>query len=108
VFLNLIGNSIKYNDKEKTIVDISVVKNKNEYLFYVCDNGPGVENQYHTKIFKIFNQLENTDKSSGVGLAIVKKIISNNNGIIKVSSEKDNGLTISFTWIVDSNPSKSK
>jgi len=108
VFQNLIGNSIKYNDKEKTIVDISVVKNKNEYLFYVCDNGPGVENQYHTQIFKIFNQLENTDKSSGVGLAIVKKIISNNNGIIKVSSEKDKGLTISFTWIVDSDPNKSK
>lgn len=102
VFQNLIGNSIKYNDKEKAIIDIAVVANKDEFLFTVSDNGPGVEDQYHSKIFKIFNQLDETnDDSTGVGLAIVKKIIANNNGIINVSSEKDKGLTISFSWKIE-------
>ncbi|WP_298781817.1 ATP-binding protein [uncultured Polaribacter sp.] len=98
VFQNLIENSLKYNDKEKAIIDISVVKNDNEYLFSISDNGPGVDKEYHDKIFKIFNQLDTIDNSTGVGLAIVKKIISNNNGVINVSSEKNKGLTISFSW----------
>jgi signal transduction histidine kinase len=104
VFQNLIGNSLKYNDKEKAIINISFDKKDNEFVFAVSDNGPGVENQYHNKIFKIFNQLDtNNDNSTGVGLAIVKKIISNNNGVIKVTSEKDKGLTILFSWKIEQN-----
>jgi signal transduction histidine kinase len=106
VFQNLISNSIKYNNKEKIIIDIHASKKGNEYLFSVSDNGPGIDEKYHEKIFKIFNQLEVNTKdveSTGVGLAIVKKIISKNNGIIKVTSEKDKGLTISFTWQIENN-----
>ena len=101
VFQNLIGNSIKYNDKEKAIIDINLSVKDDEYVFSVSDNGPGINPKYHQKIFKIFSQLETNDKdinSTGVGLAIVKKIISNNNGVISVASEKGEGLTISFTW----------
>lgn len=101
VFQNLIGNSIKYNDKEKTIITIDVQENDYEYLFSVNDNGPGIAPQYHNQIFKIFNKLEindNDSSSTGVGLAIVKKIISNNNGKISINSDEGKGLTISFTW----------
>jgi signal transduction histidine kinase len=103
VFQNLISNSIKYNDKAKAIININVINNIDKYLFTISDNGPGIEPQYHDKIFKIFSQLQTNDKnmnSTGIGLAIVKKIISNNNGKIKVSSEVGKGLTISFTWQV--------
>lgn len=104
VFQNLFSNSIKYNDKEKTIITINAVKRKNECRFSVSDNGPGIERQYHDKIFKIFSQLETNAKdinSTGIGLAIVKKIISNNNGVLSVNSEKGKGLTINFTWQLD-------
>ena len=101
VFQNLISNSIKYNDKEKAIINISICKASNEYLFSVSDNGPGIEPKYHTKIFKMFSQLNHNDddvKSTGIGLAIVKKIISKNNGIISVKSKEGNGIKINFSW----------
>jgi signal transduction histidine kinase len=104
VFQNLISNSIKYNDKEKAIIDITVSQENNQYVFSVSDTGPGIDDKYHDKIFKIFNQLNINDKdikSTGVGLAIVKKIISKNNGVIKVNSKKDKGLTINFTWHIE-------
>ncbi|WP_397446521.1 ATP-binding protein [Polaribacter sp. R77954] len=101
VFQNLMSNSIKYNDKEEAILTVDFKMQNNEYLFSIADNGPGIEKQYHNKIFKIFSQLESNPKevsSTGIGLAIVKKVVANNNGIISVSSEKGKGLTISFTW----------
>ena len=104
VFQNLFSNSMKYNDKEQTIITIDVAIKNKEYLFSVSDNGPGIEPQYHEKIFKIFSQLETNPKdinSTGIGLAIVKKIISNNNGVLSVNSEKGKGFTINFTWQLD-------
>tara|TARA_R110002049_G_scaffold11341_7_gene53641 strand:+ start:395 stop:2317 length:1923 start_codon:yes stop_codon:yes gene_type:complete len=102
VFQNLISNAIKHNDKEKAIIKISVTKHAKEYLFTIKDNGPGIEAQYHDKIFKIFSQLKLSDdvESTGVGLAIVKKIITQNKGIITLSSEKEKGLTLQFTWAI--------
>jgi signal transduction histidine kinase len=103
VFQNLFSNSIKYNDKEHAIIKISVVKRTNEYEFSVSDNGPGIDPKYHDKIFKMFSQLnENKDiKSTGIGLAIVKKIICENHGIISLESEKGKGIKTNFTWRIE-------
>ncbi len=104
VFQNLISNAIKYNDKEKAIIKITVSEEAQNYVFSVSDNGPGIPEQYHDKIFKIFSQLEtdeNDVSSTGVGLAIVKKIVSKNNGEINVISDKNKGLTIEFTWAIN-------
>ena len=100
VFQNLINNSINHNDKDNAIINIFVSKLSNEYLFSVSDNGPGINPKHHTKIFKMFSQLNiNEDvKSTGIGLAIVKKIISKNNGVISVTSKKGFGVKIKFTW----------
>ena len=102
VFQNLISNSIKYNDKETTIITISSAKDSEEYIFSVSDNGLGIAPKYHTKIFEIFNQLNTSDEieSTGIGLSIVKKIVTANNGKIIVESEKGIGTTISFSWRV--------
>ncbi|WP_420573486.1 ATP-binding protein [Kordia sp.] len=102
VFQNLISNAIKHNDKEHAIIDVSFIKDDDEFIFSIRDNGPGIETKYHKKIFEMFSQL-NLDteiESTGIGLSIVKKIISENRGIITVESEKDEGTTIKFSWKV--------
>jgi signal transduction histidine kinase len=100
VFQNLISNAITHNDKDHIIINISVSKLPTEYVFSVSDNGPGIDEKYHTKIFEMFSQLKVNDanQSSGIGLAIVNKIVSENKGAISVESEKNLGLKISFSW----------
>ena len=100
VFQNLLSNAIKHNDKAQTIIQISVIEKPNEYLFTVSDNGPGIDPKYHDKIFKMFSQLNvsNDVKSTGIGLAIVKKIVTENHGTITLDSDEGKGIRISFTW----------
>ncbi|MBL7924767.1 MAG: PAS domain-containing protein [Bacteroidia bacterium] len=100
VFLNLIHNAIKYNDKEDIQVEIGCEDNGDAWRFFVRDNGPGIEARYHEKIFVIFQTLNARDEveSRGVGLAIVKKIIEEEGGKIWVDSEKGKGATFYFTW----------
>jgi light-regulated signal transduction histidine kinase (bacteriophytochrome) len=70
------------------------------YEFSVTDDGPGIEPKYHDKIFIIFQTLKERDafESTGVGLAIVKKILDDKKCTIKVLSEIGNGATFVFTW----------
>ncbi len=99
VFQNLISNAIKYNDKEKAIIKISALIIDDEYLFSVSDNGPGIDVKYHAKIFEMFSQLNKNDETStGIGLTIVQKLVSENHGFISVESEPDKGTTFKFTW----------
>jgi signal transduction histidine kinase len=100
VFQNLISNAIKHNDKEHAIINISVSKQPKEYVFSVSDNGPGIDPKYHTKIFKMFSQLSvnNDVESTGIGLAIVNKIIYENHGVVSIDSEEGTGVKINFSW----------
>jgi signal transduction histidine kinase len=100
IFSNLLDNAIKYNDKEKILIKISAQEKPDEWIFTVTDNGPGIEPQYHEKVFIIFQTLNRRDKveSTGVGLAIVKKIIEEQGGKIWVESDKDKGASFIFTW----------
>lgn len=97
LFQNLIQNAIKYNDKEKKIVEIGNIETDNEIQYYIKDNGIGIPEQYQTKIFNIFSKLENNDPSSGIGLSIVKKIIDFYHGTIWLDSEEGIGTTFYFT-----------
>ena len=100
VFSNLLGNAIKYNDKDNIHIKISVSEDKNGWEFSVKDNGPGIEEQYHEKVFIIFQTLNRRDdvESTGVGLAIVKKIIEDQGGKIWVESDGKNGSDFRFVW----------
>jgi light-regulated signal transduction histidine kinase (bacteriophytochrome) len=100
IFLNLIHNAIKYNDKEDVLVEVGFEDAGTEWKFFVKDNGPGIEPRYHDKIFVIFQTLNARDEveSRGVGLAIVKKIIEEEGGRIWVESDKGKGATFFFTW----------
>jgi signal transduction histidine kinase len=100
IFSNLIGNAIKYNDKEEGEISIYHKEYSDYYEFFVQDNGPGISKTYHEKIFIIFQTLQERDsfESTGVGLAIVKKILDSRNEKIKLSSEPGKGSVFSFTW----------
>ncbi|WP_146169792.1 sensor histidine kinase [Kordia periserrulae] len=102
VLLNLISNAIKHCDKEKAIITISHTKIADMFTFSIRDNGPGIDAKYHSKIFDMFYQLKkgNIEESTGIGLTIVKKIVSGNKGKITIDSEAGNGTTITFTWKV--------
>ena len=100
VFMNLIGNAIKYNDKPAGVVRIEW-RDADEFVeFSVADNGPGIEPQYHEKIFVIFQTLQPRDKveATGVGLSLVRKIVENSGGTVSVESDVGRGSTFRFTW----------
>jgi|GEM_PF-6768310 len=99
VFQNLLQNAIKYNDKKQALVDVILNVSETHYEFEVKDNGPGIAPQYHKKIFNIFSQInpESEVESTGIGLSIVKKIISENHGDILVESDGKLGTTFKIT-----------
>ncbi len=99
VFQNLISNSLKYNDKEKGQVKINCRTQNNFYQFCVEDNGPGIDEKYHERIFKIFQTLAPKDEfqSTGVGLTIIKKIVEHNQGEVWIESELGEGTKFFFT-----------
>ncbi len=97
LFQNLISNAVKFIDKEKGVIEIDVLNKKNEYQFSIKDNGIGIEEKYHKKIFKIFHSLNSGKESTGIGLSIVKKIIDLHNGKIWLESELNQGTTFYFT-----------
>lgn len=100
VFTNLISNSVKYTTSEKGHLVISCRQLPNFYEFSVKDNGIGIDPEYHEKIFEIFQTLrEKYEKeSTGIGLAIIKKIIDDQHCTIKVKSELGKGAEFIFTW----------
>ncbi len=100
IFSNLINNAIKYSDKDQIHVVVGVEEEKDNWIFSVKDNGPGIDKQYHEKVFVIFQTLNRRDEveSTGVGLAIVKKIIEDQGGKIWVESETGKGADFKFIW----------
>ena len=100
LFSNLISNAIKYHDKVSGTVKVYHKEYENHYEFFVEDDGPGIAKNYHDKIFVIFQTLQERDsfESTGVGLAIVKKILDARRESITLVSEPGKGSIFSFTW----------
>jgi len=99
VFQNLLSNAIKYMDKPEGIIRVGCTKKENEWTFSVYDNGPGIEEKYWEKIFKMFQTLKTSpsDESTGIGLTIVKKIIDMHKGRIWIESSVGKGTIFYFT-----------
>lgn len=101
ILINLIANANKYSDKEITEIEIQVLENEKQYQITVKDNGPGIDSKYQSKIFEIFETLDNEDrfgqKGNGIGLAVVKKIVEKLGGEIKVDSEVGKGASFNFS-----------
>ncbi len=100
VFTNLISNAVKYTHRKDGHIIITCDQLAEFYRFTVKDNGIGIDAEYHNKIFEIFQTLreKNEIESTGVGLAIVKKIIDEQRGTIAVKSKAGEGAEFVFTW----------
>lgn len=100
VFVNLIGNAVKFRDKDrKPVVTIEVSKDEREYTVAVRDNGIGFDQEHAERIFIIFQRLQGREEYSGtgIGLSICKKIIERHNGRIWAESAPGKGSTFYFT-----------
>ncbi len=100
VFSNLISNAVKYNDKRPGKISIRAADEGSFYRFVVADNGIGIQEEYFEKIFTIFQTLQERDafESTGVGLAIVKKIVEEQKGTVALRSTPGKGTEFAFTW----------
>jgi PAS domain S-box-containing protein len=99
IFTNLISNAIKYNDKPIGKVACLYESLTDIHQFTIKDNGPGIAEKYHQKVFKVFQTIEARDKkeSTGVGLSIVQKIIEEQGGTIRIESTVGQGASFIFT-----------
>jgi PAS domain S-box-containing protein len=103
VFQNLIGNALKFHAEAKPRVHISAERVGAEWVFSVKDNGIGINPVHVDRIFRIFERLHNAEQypGTGVGLAVVKKIVERHGGRIWVSSEPGQGATFLFSLPVE-------
>jgi signal transduction histidine kinase len=99
VFQNLVENAAKFmGDQPAPHIEIGVRNDTSEPVFYVRDNGMGIETEYHSRIFDIFEQLDQEFDGSGVGLALVKRIVEKHGGRIWAESEgAGKGASFCFT-----------
>jgi two-component system, chemotaxis family, sensor kinase Cph1 len=95
LLINLLDNALKFNKKENLEIKVNLRENESEWIVSVSDNGIGIDEEYHGKIFGIFQKLHNHTEypGSGIGLAICEKIAAKHNGRIWVDSQKGQGST---------------
>lgn len=99
VFHNLIGNALKHGG-QGVRVRVSYAPAADGHAFTVADDGPGIAPQYHERIFGIFQTLVSRDRveGSGLGLALVRKIVDQRGGRIGLDSAEGRGASFTFTW----------
>jgi signal transduction histidine kinase len=102
LFTNLIDNAVKYmGEVEEPFVEVGATEREKDFLFYVRDNGIGIPKEYHEKIFRIFQRIEDRRmkdvEGTGMGLTICQKIVAHHKGKIWVESEPEKGSTFFFT-----------
>ena len=100
VFSNLISNSLKHHGGNKGKIRIKSESYGDVYQFSVCDDGQGIAPEYHNKVFMMFQILKSSDfeSSTGIGLALVKKIVEEHGGTIRLESAAGEGACFHFTW----------
>jgi PAS domain S-box-containing protein len=99
VFQNLISNAIKHRDKPECHIRIACTDAGDAWQLSVADNGPGIEARHHERIFQLFQVLTPRDQkeSTGVGLALVKKIVELHDGRVWIESQPGQGSTFFFS-----------
>ncbi|HEY0713184.1 MAG TPA: ATP-binding protein, partial [Polyangia bacterium] len=111
VFMNLISNAIKHagaavGPRLQIVVSATPTPDQSAWTFSVTDNGPGIEPDFHERIWGIFQTLQSRDKieGAGIGLSIVKKIVESQGGAVWVESAPGQGACFSFRWPVGETP----
>lgn len=101
VLTNLLDNAHKHHPRNDGNVIVSVTDQERWYEFAIQDDGNGIDPLYHDKIFTIFQTLQSRDtqENTGLGLAVIKKILETEGGSIRVESTEGKGATFRFTWL---------
>lgn len=113
IFVNLLSNALKYNDKPLTRIEVGYVRPGEAHprpgcppaavgqvIYYVCDNGVGIAAKHHAQVFRMFKRLHGRDEyggGAGAGLTIVKKLVERHRGQIWLDSVLGEGTTFFFT-----------
>jgi len=98
IFQNLIGNALKFCDAPAPLIEIRGVRHGRGWRFEVQDNGPGIEPHHAERIFEMFQRLHGRDVAgSGIGLAIVKRLVERHGGVVGVTPAPTRGSIFSFT-----------
>jgi PAS domain S-box-containing protein len=99
VIQNLVDNAVKFmGDQPSPQITIGAAENEqNETVFFVSDNGIGIDSQYHERIFTLFSKLNASTEGTGIGLTLIKRIIEVHKGRIWLESEPGKGTTFYFT-----------
>jgi signal transduction histidine kinase len=96
---NLLDNAAKFSKKQPdSFIEIGTADSRDgQYIFYVRDNGMGIDPKFHDRVFGLFNKLNPDIEGTGIGLTLVKRIVEIHGGRIWVESNIDQGATFYFT-----------
>jgi signal transduction histidine kinase len=100
VWGNLIANAIKFSSKrDKPVIEIGGIREEREHVYFVRDNGAGFDAAYKERLFGVFQRLHHDHEfpGTGVGLALVHKIVTRHGGRVWADGELDRGATFHFT-----------
>jgi len=103
VIRNLFSNAIKHHDKSEGVIQVSYRTIDDKcFEFSICDDGPGIPEKFHNRVFGMFQTLKPRDEleGSGMGLALIKKIVETYGGKVSLASE-GRGACFSFTWPIN-------
>lgn len=100
VFRNLLSNALKHFEGDDCLIRISAQVKRAHYEFCVGDNGPGIPVQFQEKVFEMFQTLKPRDtlEGSGMGLALVRKVVQQQGGEVWLQSDGKKGTQVYFTW----------
>ncbi len=100
IFHNLISNAVKHHDRPDGSVSVTGAETAEAYTFRISDDGPGIDPKFHSKVFDMFQTLRPRDEveGSGMGLALVKKMLDRHGGGIELESSTGKGSTFSITF----------
>ena len=97
---NLISNAVKYSRfKDEAVIEIGAERKENKIYYYIKDNGAGFNMKYYDRLFNVFQRLHSKEQfeGSGIGLAIVSRVVTKHHGRVWAESEIDKGSKFSFT-----------
>lgn len=100
VFMNLLTNAVKHHDRPRGIVTVRCIDRGDYFEFSVTDDGPGIPEEYHDRVFQMFQTLKPRDanEGSGMGLALVRRVVESAGGRLALESGNGRGSTFRFTW----------